>query len=228
MFGKKKKKLTDDINQEVQKKEEADIKQEQNTKAGESSSAEVKDEKAELSESAAENQEVKATPVKKKKSFWKRNKFWINLLIKLVVIAGIAYAVFTYVFGIYRMEGNNMYPAVRDGDLCITYKLDPYNTGDVVVYDYKDGYRFGRITARGGEEYNIDELGPIINGTHASEEIFYPTEAGDYPMPINVAKDELLIMNDYRDDMNDGRTWGPVKTETVHGKVVFVFRVRGF
>ena len=53
-------------------------------------------------------------------------------MIKLSVVAVILIVVFTFVLGVHIHHGNRMYPFIMDGDLLITYKLDPYRVGDAV------------------------------------------------------------------------------------------------
>ena len=47
----------------------------------------------------------------------------LRFLLKLVVIAVMTWAILHFVLGIYVVHSNDMYPALRDGDLCITWKL---------------------------------------------------------------------------------------------------------
>ena len=58
----------------------------------------------------------------------------LRFLIKLSVVAVILIVVFTFVLGVHIHHGNRMYPFIMDGDLLITYKLDPYRVGDAVAY----------------------------------------------------------------------------------------------
>ena len=219
--------IEETVENAVAKMEETEEKEDK--KPSESPVSSETSEPAESPPKEESKQEENKTPEKpKKKSFWKRNKYWILFLVKLGAIAGILYLLYIYVFSFTFMHGNYMFPAVRDGDLCITYKLDPYNAGDVVLYKYGDGYRVGRVVAKGGETYDITEQGPTINGSGASENIFYPTEKGEYELPVTLEEDEVLILNDMRTEMEDGRLFGPTKQADLLGKVVFIFRVRGF
>ena len=47
----------------------------------------------------------------------------ISLLIKLAVIALAVWLVFIFVLGLTINYGNNMHPAVNDGDLIVSFKL---------------------------------------------------------------------------------------------------------
>ena len=154
----------------------------------------------------------------------------ISLLIKLSIVAIIIIMALIFIFGIFRLSGNNMYPALKDGDLCITYKLDTYVANDVVVYNIDGEIHFGRIIAREGDTIDGDKEGLLLNGFHANEEVFYSTDMTktDLDLPITLGKDEFFILNDYRDDTNDSRTYGVVNKNSLKGKIIFIFRRRGF
>ena len=66
------------------------------------------------------------------------------------MIAGAFAVVLTLVVNLHRMEGNRMFPSVRDGDLGIFYRLTDCYTNDVVLYTDKTGQvTVGRIIAVG-------------------------------------------------------------------------------
>ena len=154
----------------------------------------------------------------------------LMLCVKLLVVAVIGWAALTFVFGVFRLAGNNMYPMLKDGDLCVTYRLEEYHSDDVVAYRVNDRIRFGRVIARGGDTVDGDEQGVLVNGLHPSEEIFYPTQILDtgLTLPLTLAEGECLVLNDYREDLNDSRTYGVIDEDDLEGKVIFIFRRRGF
>lgn len=157
-------------------------------------------------------------------------KALLYFIIKLAVVALIICLLLTFVFGVFRLGGNNMYPALKDGDLCITYKLGEYHSSDAVAYKLDDEIRFGRIIARTGDTVDGDEQGILINGSHPSEEIFYPTQITDtnLSLPYTLGDGEYVVLNDYRSDLSDSRTNGVVNKKALKGKVIFIFRRRGF
>lgn len=157
-------------------------------------------------------------------------KAFIHLIIKLSVVSVIICLALIFVFGVFRLGGNNMYPALKDGDLCVTYKLEEYYGNDVVAYRVDGQTRFGRIVVRPGETVDGDEQGILINGSHPSEEVFYPTQITDtaLQLPYTLGEDEYVVLNDYRTDLDDSRTYGIIKKDALKGKVIFIFRRRGF
>ena len=157
-------------------------------------------------------------------------KAFLFLLLKLALVAAIGWAALEYVFGVFRLEGNNMYPMLKDGDLCVTYKLEEYHSQDVVAYRVEGQLRFGRIIARGGDTVDGDDTGIRLNGGHPSEEIFYPTQILDtaLDLPVELEDGQYVILNDMREDMSDSRASGVIGEEMLEGKVIFIFRRRSF
>lgn len=154
-----------------------------------------------------------------------------KLLIKIAVLAIIVVIVLTWILGLHRMTGNNMFPFVKDGDLCIVYKLDDYTTGDVVTYRDDEGkMKIGRIVAVGGQSVDFPKDGGyIVDGYQPSEEITYQTFGADgVKYPIDVGDDEVFIMNDFRSDTDDSRQFGGVRKSDIDGKLLFLIRRRGF
>ena len=124
-----------------------------------------------------------------------------------------------------------MFPFVKDGDLCIVYKLDEYTTGDVVAYKNKNGKtKIGRIVAVGGQEVNFPKDGGYtVDGYQPAEEITYQTFGADgVKYPTEVGKNEFFVMNDFRSDTDDSRQSGSIKESRICGKLLFLIRRRGF
>lgn len=124
-----------------------------------------------------------------------------------------------------------MFPFVKDGDLCIVYKLDEYTTGDVVAYKTKNGKtKIGRIVAVGGQEVNFQKDGGYtVDNYQPAEEITYQTFGADgVKYPIEVGENEFFIMNDFRSDTDDSRQIGSIKESKICGKLLFLIRRRGF
>ena len=177
--------------------------------------------------------ELESMPAKGQEKAPKKNnvsKALLNLAIKLLVVVAIGWAALTFVFGVFRLSGNNMYPMLKDGDLCVTYRLEEYHSQDVAAYRVNGRIRFGRIVARSGDTVDGDEQGLLINGSHPSEEIFYPTQIQDtgLDLPVTLGEGECLVLNDYREDLGDSRTYGVIREDELEGKVIFIFRRRGF
>ena len=75
----------------------------------------------------------------------------LRFLLKLTAAAVVGWTLLTYVLGIYVVHSNDMFPALRDGDLCITWKLRKPVYGEIVSYNYDGVRRFGRVVGMPGD-----------------------------------------------------------------------------
>ena len=83
---------------------------------------------------------------------------FISLLGRVVVILLCAWVLFTQVFLLTQAKGSSMFPAVKDGDLLICYRLQKtYAKNDVVVYTQGGKLRVGRILGREGDLVALDD-----------------------------------------------------------------------
>lgn len=155
---------------------------------------------------------------------------WFSLLGRVALIALAAWLLFTQVFLITQAGGNAMFPAVKDGDLIIGFRLQQeYAKNDVVVYTVDGQTHIGRIVARQTDVVTLDESGTLlVNGTTQTGEILYPTYAKEgLTYPYAVPEGHAFVLGDYRTQTEDSRDFGPIPIEAVEGKVITILRRRG-
>ena len=155
---------------------------------------------------------------------------YISLFFRVVVLALTAYVIFTQVFLITQNKGQGMFPAIKDGDLIIGYRLQQeYAKNDVVVYTVNGEQRVGRIIGRPTDVVTISDTGSLlVNGTTQTGEILYPTYAKEgLEYPYRVPEGQIFILGDYRTNAEDSRDHGSVIMEHVEGKVITILRRRG-
>jgi signal peptidase I len=153
------------------------------------------------------------------------------LLVKIAVIILACCILFTLMFGIGVVNGEGMYPRIRDGDLVVYYRLEKnWNIGDVIAFTVDGQQQYGRIVARGGDTVDMTEDGQlVINGSVQQEEIFFETlkEGRETELPITLPEDEFFVLGDNRTDAIDSRDFGPVAVGDIEGKVITLLRRRG-
>ena len=156
----------------------------------------------------------------------------ISLLIKIAAIALAIWLVFTFVLGITINYGRNMHPAVNDGDLVVSLKLQRPFLNAAVLYRHDGKMRAGRVVGLPGNIIDISEKGELyVNNAIASEDIFYPTykaEGSAVSFPYTVEEGKAFILNDYREDTDDSRIFGAVDMKDIDGPFLFTLRRRGF
>jgi signal peptidase I len=150
---------------------------------------------------------------------------------KLLVIVLAFWLIFHYVFGLFRVNGETMYPRIRDGDLILYYRLNQeYYLGDVVTFMCEGYRRVARVVAKEGDVVEIDENGQLlVNGNVQEEEIFYPTEKWEdgVSYPYTVPEDSYFVLCDFRTGSYDSRGYGAVSASEISGKVITLLRRRG-
>lgn len=154
---------------------------------------------------------------------------YVFLLLRILLIAVIAWVIFTKVFLITQITGNNMFPSVKDGDLAIVFRLHRnYAKNDVVLYTYNGKRYVGRIAALEHDVVALSDSGILqVNGTEQNGEILYPTYAEDtLDYPHTVSDGCVFILDDYRTAAHDSRERGDVPLEYVDGKIISLFRRR--
>lgn len=157
-------------------------------------------------------------------------KGYIRLLIRAILFVLIVYIFFTQILCFQRVEGMQMFPSLKDGDLTLSYCLkQTFRPNDVIVYEQDGQKHFGRIIAVGGNEINIDGGGDVkINGISESGEIIYPSyHKGTIKYPYNIPQGSVFVLGDYRTQTKDSREYGAIKESQIKGKVLTILRRRG-
>lgn len=156
----------------------------------------------------------------------------LRFLLKLCAAAIIGWAILTFVLGIYVVHGNDMYPALRDGDLCITWRLSEPGYGDIVAYDCDGVRRFGRVVGMPGDVIDIDDSGSYtLNGGVPDETVYYETRKDPEITqfyPSTVGDQGVFLMNDYRDSTADSRRFGTIPLTFTDGSVAILLRRRSW
>lgn len=146
----------------------------------------------------------------------------------MIAVAG--YIFFTQLFLVTQVSGMDMFPALKDGDLAIVFRIQQeYVKDDVIAYQTPEGVRFGRIAAREKDVVFMDDSGVWqVNGTTQSGEILYPTYAVEgIEYPYSVPEGCIFVLGDYRTKATDSRIYGAVSMDDVVGKVITILRRRG-
>ena len=157
------------------------------------------------------------------------------LLIRLVILALIGFLIFTYGFLITQCHGQGMFPAVKDGDLCVVYRTEAQKlfgekvkADDVIAYRTDGKRAFGRVAAVAGDVVMLSDSGSLmVNGVTEGGEIVFPTYArGDLEYPYRVPEGCVYVLGDYRTNTTDSRELGPISLEDVEGRLITILRRR--
>ena len=151
--------------------------------------------------------------------------FFIKVFVTLIVLT----VVFRFIAGIHICHTNCAYPTIRDGEFILTYRLADLKQGTMIVYRRDGEVKFGRVIAFSGDKVNIFNDFISVNDYGISENAVYPTspEGSAISYPYQVPENCVFVLNDFRSDISDSRTYGGIPLEDVEGAVVFTMRMRG-
>lgn len=168
---------------------------------------------------------------KKKKALEKEDMLYFFFKVFVVII--IAIVLLRSVYGIEFVEGQNMYPSIKDGDVVVYFRINSqYQNSEVISFRKDVSNYIGRIVAQAGDIVEITEEGDlIVNGNVQQEDIYfdtYPDNASGITFPYVVDKDCVFVLGDYRTNAVDSRHFGQVSLKEINGKVISIIRRRGF
>lgn len=155
---------------------------------------------------------------------------YAELLKRLIIIAILGYGILHYVFAVMQADGNEMSPAINDGDVVVAYRLQhDYSKNDPVVYLFEGKKKIGRIAACAGDVVQITLDGTlIVNGTVQSGKIYFATyPKGEEEIELRIPENSFFILGDCRMDSTDSRDFGAVSAHNMIGKVITIMRRRG-
>lgn len=160
-----------------------------------------------------------------------RSSLWETSLKLLVMLAAI-YLLFTVFYGVAIVPDEAMKPSLRQGDLSLFNRLDQSaDLSDVIAYVDDGEIRYGRVVAVSGDTVEINEEGQLIVNGHAQardNQAMILSERGTITYPVQVAQDEVFVLNDNDENSTDSRTLGPLQHSQIRGKLLMILRRRSF
>lgn len=164
-------------------------------------------------------------PKKKRTAAYYAGRFFL----KLGITAAVLWILLTFVAGVFICHTNSAYPSIKDGDFCLTWRLAKPEQGTMIAYRHDGELRFGRVIAFGGDKVSIFTDFITVNDYGISDETVYPTspEGSAVNYPYIVPDNCVFVLNDYRSDLSDSRTFGGIPSGELRGAVVFTMRMRG-
>lgn len=153
------------------------------------------------------------------------NRRLLYSILRMVVGLGIVVGIFLMLFSFHIVEGNDMYPALCDGDLVLTYDKSEYVKNDIVFYEANGGLHCGRVVAKGGDSVGFADDKLYVNGTAQTTDIVFSTSApASWSGTVKVPEDSIYVLGDYRTACVDSRTFGFIPLENVKSKVIVLLR----
>lgn len=155
----------------------------------------------------------------------------VQLLLKIVLLLLVVFLIFTFLYGIVRINDISMKPSIKDGDLVVYYRLDHrFISGDVAVFEKDNKTTTGRVVAVAGDTVDITKDGLMINGAEQiSQDIYFDTTRfkNGVDFPLTVEEGQIFVLGDNRPKASDSRIYGCIDLKDIRGKVIAIIRSRG-
>lgn len=153
---------------------------------------------------------------------------------KVACMVTLGVVLFNLAFGMKTVEGNDMYPAIRDGDVVVYYRHADYMNNDAVMLLENNKNIVGRIQATSGSMIAVTDDNQItvdgnIQPVQARAGIFSSTKSdpdSNVCYPLEIGSDEYFILGDNRESAYDSRNLGSIRSSDIKGKVFIVIRRR--
>lgn len=151
---------------------------------------------------------------------------------EIVQTAFISFGIFLFVYIFlvqpHRVQGISMLPNFENGELLLTekisYRFSNPKQGDVIVFEAPIGRKadfIKRVVALPGDTVKIENGNIMINGIVLDESYIMGQTEGS--KELTLANGEYFVLGDNRSSSSDSRTFGPIKENSIRGKVWFVY-----
>ena len=147
----------------------------------------------------------------------------IVYVLVIILAAVIAAAVLMPVFRIY---GNAMEPALKEGSIVVTLKKTKPDRGDICAFYYNNKILVRRVIGCPGDDVDIEQDGTVfLNGQKLDEPYLDIPGSGDHDMelPLQIPDNQYFVLGDNRGKAIDSRNEkiGCIDEEQMIGKIVF-------
>jgi len=178
----------------------------------------------------------------------KRIPEWLNTILVLLAALGLSILIISFVFRTYQVDGPSMESTLQNGDKLIIWKVpvtwshitkNQYvpKRGDVIVFNQSGLSEFGqqdkkqlikrviglpgeRVVLQNGQYRVYNKQNP--NGIYPDKALPYggniPPTSGN--VDVKLDNNELFISGDNRPESLDSRSFGPINTDQVVGKLI--------
>ena len=157
----------------------------------------------------------------------RRGRRGLKFLVRLMLLCGCAYGIFTYLLGAGIVQGDSMAPSMPGGSFFLYIRTGmSLEAGDVVIADADGVTVLKRVVATAGDAIAFDEdTGSLkINGQAENDHSILGKTAKRSAAPMTVSKDSVYLLGDNREHSADSRDFGEVPLPSILGKVFFIAR----
>ena len=183
-------------------------------------------EKVVVAKNATTNETSKTEEVKEANE--EKGKKKVDLFFPILILVVIASYLFNaFLFQLAFVSGSSMSPTMEHGQLLVINKvqdISEYQRGDIIIFDNDGTKLIKRLIAFPGETVQIVDNKIYINGEKIDDYVDVEMQSyGVLETPTTLKEGEYIFLGDNRNHSYDSRDFGPVKTESIVGRIIFRF-----
>ena len=151
---------------------------------------------------------------------------YVKEIMPYVIIVVVVVLFRSYIATPVRVDGDSMYPTLKNGQILILNKLDKeYERMEIVVFDYKGERLIKRVIGLPGDtvEYKYNKL--YVNGKEVIE-TFEHKDTDDFKLSdidVEIIPDDYyFVVGDNRSNSKDSRIIGLIHKNQIMGKTNFI------
>ncbi len=173
-----------------------------------------------------ENTNIENTHEVKNKSKKEMSRSYIKSFITFITTIIIVLIIKQYLVTPVEVNGDSMYPTLKDGDIMILnkvgFKLSNVNRFDIVVINNSDSLLIKRVIGLPNEQIKVDNNVLYIDGKKV-EQPFLDEGVSTNDFEYVVSPDCYFVMGDNREISLDSRVLGCFKIDDIKGTASFTF-----
>ncbi|QBY87353.1 signal peptidase I [Mesomycoplasma hyopneumoniae] len=135
--------------------------------------------------------------------FIKKNRLIIGIIFIFTCVL-IVSALFIFVYQLINVEGNSMFPTLKNGQQIFINNVKKPQRNDVVVFKYKDKILIKRLVGIPGDKLEVTENSILIN----DELVANFTDLGFWKFNGVIPDGKFFALGDNINFSNDSRTFG--------------------
>ena len=159
-----------------------------------------------------------------------RNRFlqFLGEMLQTLLVAGLLFLGVNLLTARIRVEGISMEPNLHEGQFVVVnrlaYRWGEAQRGDIIVFRFplNPTRRFiKRVIGLPGDTVVVRSGQVLINGEVIYEP--YLSVTPRYNGEWIICPDEVFVLGDNRNNSSDSQNWGPLPTDEIIGRAVFVY-----
>lgn len=136
-------------------------------------------------------------------------------LLPYIIIIVVVVLIRTFFVTPVRVDGDSMYPTLKDNDIMILNKNGKLKRYKIVVLDYKEERLIKRLYGLPGETLEIKDGKILIDDKELEDDYGYGN-TWDLEK-VELDKNECFVIGDNREVSGDSRYFGAVKCDEIEG-----------